>query len=239
MNIAIPLTTSIVSFVFALTVLDQYLERRRSYQLLWTVGLMLYFLASLMQFVREAFQISEPVFRTWYFTGAMLVPVYLGMGTMYLVARPKAAHGLMVVVAVVTVVVGVLVFALPLEKDLATLSADEVLTGRGYIPVGLRLTAAAMNMLGTLAFVGGALYSAWVFWRRRTMGYRFLGTTLIAVGGLTSAAGGALEGIGLPEPHALALLVGVIIIYIGFMRSSEVFTLYQVPFRRRRREAGS
>ncbi|MDO8751112.1 MAG: hypothetical protein Q7K03_08220 [Dehalococcoidia bacterium] len=239
MNVAIPLATSVVSFLFALSMLDQFLERRRPYQLVWTIGLALYCLASLMQFVREAFQISEPVFRVWYFTGAMLVPAYLGMGTMYLVAWRKAAHGLMIALAVVTAVGGVLVFTLPLEHDLATLSAEEVLTGRGYIPVGLRLMTVALNVLGTLAFVGGALYSAWVFWRRRTMGYRLLSTTLIAVGGLASAAGGTLEGIGLPEPHALALLLGVIIMYIGFMRSSEVFTVYRLPFRRPAKQAPS
>ena len=239
MSIAIPLATSVVSLVFALTVLDQYLERRRAYQLVWTVGLLLYFLASFMQFIREAFEISEPVFRTWYFTGAMLVPAYLGMGTMYLIARRKVAHGLMIALGVATVVGGVLVFTLSLENDLATPGADELLTGRGYIPVGIRLMAVALNILGTIAFVGGALYSAWVFWRQRILGHRFVSMTLIAIGGLTSAAGGALEGLGLPEPHALALLVGVVVIYVGFLRSREVFTIYRIPFWHRLRETDS
>ena len=239
MNVAIPLLTSIVSFVFALTVLDQYLERRRAYQLVWTVGLLLYSLASFMQFIREAFQLYEPVFRTWYFTGAMLVPAYLGMGTMYLMARRKVAQGLMIALAVATVVGGVLVITLPLENDLATLSADEPLTGIGYIPVGIRLMAATLNILGTLAFVGGALYSAWIFWRRRVLGHRFVATTLIAVGGLTSAAGGVLEALGFPESHALALLLGVVIIYVGFLRSREVFTLSRIPFWHRPLEARS
>ncbi len=42
MNVVIPLLTGIISFIFAVTVLDQYFARRRAYQLVWAVGLFMY-----------------------------------------------------------------------------------------------------------------------------------------------------------------------------------------------------
>lgn len=232
MNVAIPLITAVVSLLFAATVLEQYLERRRAYQLVWTAGLLLYSMASLMGSLREVYGTSEPVFRTWYFTGAMLVPAYLGMGTIYLVAGRRLAHGTMTALAVLTVAAASLVYLLPLEQPLSNLPAGEPLTGRGFVPPAGRVVAVFMNISGTLAFVGGALYTAWRYGRRRAMGYRVLATALIAAGGLIAAAGGALEAVGLPEPHALALLVGVVVIYAGFLRSRESFALPRLPFPR-------
>ena len=46
MNITvIPLASSIVSVVFAVTVLDQFFARRKPYQLIWAIGLFMYFIS--------------------------------------------------------------------------------------------------------------------------------------------------------------------------------------------------
>ncbi len=66
--------------------------------------------------------------------------------------------------------------------------------------------------------------------------YRAVSNVLIAVGVMISAAGGTLARLGLPEPHALALLLGVVIIYIGFLLSREAFEV-PLAFLRRSRHA--
>lgn len=54
MNLAVlPLISSIVSLVFMLTVLDQFFVRRKPYQLVWVIGLFLYFTGFLRS--REVF----------------------------------------------------------------------------------------------------------------------------------------------------------------------------------------
>lgn len=54
MNLAVlPLISSIVSLVFMLTVLDQFFVRRKPYQLVWAIGLFLYFAGFLRS--REVF----------------------------------------------------------------------------------------------------------------------------------------------------------------------------------------
>ena len=51
MNIGIiPLISTIVSFVFAVTVLDQYFARRQPFQFLWTIGLFMYGISAFTEF---------------------------------------------------------------------------------------------------------------------------------------------------------------------------------------------
>ncbi len=87
------------------------------------------------------------------------------------------------------------------------------------------------NTFGTVALLGGAIYSAWVYWRRRFMPHRALSNALIAVGAMLPALGGTLSRFGLSSAtaHALLVVLGVIIIFIGFLRSREVFGFYRFP----------
>ena len=236
MSIAIPLATSVVSFVFALTVLDQYLERRRAYQLVWTVGLFLYAVASLLQTLWMSGVETEAVFRLWYFTGAMLVAAFLGMGSVYLHAPRRVAHGVMVVLLVLNVVAGLLALGVELQADVDLMEGQAPVSivpgteSERFYPAYVGILTAFLNATGSLALFGSAVYSAIVFARRRAPGYRVVSNVLIAAGAFISAAGGTLERFDLPEPHAVALLLGVVVIYVGFLRSREVFTIYRVPF---------
>ena len=240
MVLVISLLTAVASLLFALTVLDQYVERRRPYQLVWTAGLLLYCLASAVGAFREASGTTEVGFRLWYYTGAMLVAAYLGTGTVYLLAPRGVGHAVMGVLLAVTLVGGILAFSAPLSANVvAALPGGEVLasrdpvTGDSFYPSYVVVITVLLNVYGTLALVGGALYSAVVFAMRRAVAYRVVSNVLILAGALTSAAGGTLDRLGLPGPHALALLVGVVVIYLGFLRSREVFQVYRIPFRRR------
>jgi len=235
MNAFIPVLTAAIALFFALTVLDQYIQRRRPYQLLWSIALSLWFLGSLFQSLWEAGYTSDAVFRSWYLTGAMLVPAYLGTGTIYLLATRKVAHGVMAALLVCTVLAFLLVMTAVLQKPLDSLRPldpqGEALTGRGFFPFFPIVTLnILLNTYGTLTLVGGALWSAIVFARRRTMPYRVVSNILIAIGALAAATGGVLGRFGIPAPHAVALLIGIVIIYIGFLRSQEVFQFYRFPF---------
>lgn len=87
MNVALPLLTSAVSFACAGLVLDRWSRRRRSFQLVWGLGLLWYGLASGTEFCGSAFGWSGGLYRAWYLFGAVLVAAYLGMGTLYLLSR--------------------------------------------------------------------------------------------------------------------------------------------------------
>jgi len=88
-----------------------------------------------------------------------------------------------------------------------------------------------LNVYGTVALVGGALYSAWVFWRKRILPHRVVSNILIALGALLPAIAGSLLKLGTARgaPFYVLELGGAIIIFVGFLRTKEVFGLYRFP----------
>lgn len=219
----IPLLSAIVSFVFALSVLDQFFARRRPHQLIWAIGLFMYFIATGAEFWIEIGGINETAYRLWYLFGAILVAAYLGMGTLYLLASRRTAHIVMSILGVISVYAFFRVFTASLDISVLT-----YLSGKA-MPTGVRLLTPFLNSFGTLILIGGALFSAFVFWRRRFMPHRVTSNILIALGAILPALGGTRMRLGSPELFYLLELFGVIIIFIGFLRSREIFGLYRFP----------
>jgi hypothetical protein len=91
-NVVLPLASSILSFVFAVMVGDQWLRRREPYQLVWTIGLLWYGISAGTEFLGGAFGWSEPLYRAWYLIGAVYVAGWLGLGTVYLLARTRFGY---------------------------------------------------------------------------------------------------------------------------------------------------
>lgn len=237
--VVIPLATAAVAFFFTLSLLDQFLERRRPYQGVWAGGMALYGIASLLQGIWQLGGTAEVVFRLWYLTGGMLVAAYLGAGTVYLHAPRPVAHGVFAALLALTVLGTIMAFLTPFREgtDLTHLHAQAMASidpqsGIRYFPPLVGGLTAFLNTMGSLFLIGGAVYSAVVFAVHRQAGYRVLSNALIALGAFISAAGGTLERFNLPQPHTLALLVGIVVIYAGFLRSREVITVFRIPFAR-------
>jgi hypothetical protein len=91
-NVLLPLASSSLSFVFAAFLLDQWLERRKPYQLIWAVGMLWYALSAGTEFIGGAVGWSEPLYRAWYLIGAVWVAGWLGLGTVYLLARTRFGY---------------------------------------------------------------------------------------------------------------------------------------------------
>ncbi len=76
------------------------------------------------------------------------------------------------------------------------------------------------NTYGTLALVGGALYSAWLFWRKRVLLHRVVGNLLFALGGLLPAFGGILSRLGIPSALNVTLFFGAMIMFLGYLQAN-------------------
>lgn len=92
MNVALPLLSSCVSFIFAALVIDQWRQRRRSFQFAWGLGLIWYGISSGTEFLGSAFGWNEALYRVWYLVGALFVAAYLGAGTVYLLTRSRFGY---------------------------------------------------------------------------------------------------------------------------------------------------
>jgi len=222
----VPLITCIVSLVFALAVLDQYFTRRKPFQLLWAIGLFMYSISTFTEFWWNVVGHIDVMYRLWYLVGAIFVAAYLGQGTLYLLARRRTANMVMAVLLVASVYAIVRVFMADID-----ISGLEKLTGVGIMPKDIRFAVAPLfNAFGTFMLVGGAVYSAVVFWRKRILPNRVVANVLIALGALLPAIGGTHISVGgNVNLFFLVEMAGVIIMFIGFMRTKEVFGLYRVP----------
>ena len=92
LNVWLPLGSSVLSFLFAAFVLDQWWQRRHSFQLVWGIGLLWYGVSAGTEFIGSAFGWSEPLYRAWYLMGAFFVASYLGAGTIYLLAKTRFGY---------------------------------------------------------------------------------------------------------------------------------------------------
>ncbi|MBI2850226.1 MAG: hypothetical protein HYX80_04180 [Chloroflexi bacterium] len=220
----IPLISAIVSLIFAVTVLDQFFARRKPYQLVWAIGLLMYAISTGAEFWAEANGISLAAYRLWYLFGAILVAAYLGMGTIYLLTPRRLAHVIMAVLLAVSIYAAARVYTTPID-----LSSLEHLSGR-VLPESVRALSRYLSYTATLVLVGGAIYSSWVFMRKKILPHRVSSNLLIALGVLLPAIGGGImRAIGNLQLFYVFELLGIIIIFLGFLRSREVFGFYRVP----------
>ena len=220
----IPLASSVISLIFTLFVLDQYFARRKPYQLVWAIGLFMYFVSTGTEFWTGQWGMDITVYRLWYLFGAIGVAAYLGMGTIYLLVKRRVAHIIMVILVSASIYATVRILTVDID-----ISSLPVLSGVA-MPKSIRMMTPIFNTFGTVALAGGALYSAWIFWRKRILLHRVIGNVLIAVGAILPAVGGTHIRFGgdLTTFYVLEL-VGIILIFVGFLRMREVFGIYRIP----------
>jgi hypothetical protein len=99
-----------------------------------------------------------------------------------------------------------------------TYRGEQVTAVRGILPLGspVRLTTPFFNIYGLITLVGGAIYSAYLFWRKRVMPNRVVGNVLIAAGALLIGFASTLTRLGYGEYLYLGELLSAILMFIGF-----------------------
>ncbi len=165
---------------------------------------------------------SDLIFRLWYLFGAILVAAWLGQGTVYLLAKPLVAHVLMAILGLGSLYALIRVFGAQIDPAFMTTSVHtgSELSGHAIITPGVRSLTPIFNFYGTITLVGGALYSAWIFWRKRVLLHRTLGNILIAFGAILPAFGGSFSRFGIPGALYWSELLGTIFLFMGFLRAT-------------------
>jgi hypothetical protein len=217
----IPIFSTVVTFAFAATVFNRYRAKGGMYLLLWAFGLLLYGLGTLTEVILS-FTFNGLALRVWYLTGAMLTAAWLGQGSVFLLVRKgRLAPVLMYILAAVSLAALVLVFMAAFTGAEATYDITRPISEQ-YKSIMTRsgLTIAftiSLNIYGTLTLVGGALYSAFLFWRKQVLLNRLLGNVLIAAGALAPALAGSLLKAGIMDVLYLSEFIGAVLMFAGFM----------------------
>ncbi len=222
----LPFLSTLVTFAFAAAVFRRYLIKRGPHLLLWSIGLLFYGIGTLSEVILSL-TFSGLVLKLWYLGGAMLTAAWLGQGTIHLLIRKRGIAWTMTgILAVVSVLAAALVLSAPLTTAAASYKLalaissqyKEILT-RGGLTIALTIL---LNIYGTITLVGGAIYSAIIFWRKRVLMNRMIGNILIAVGALAPAMAGSFVKMGLVDGLYLSELLGVVVMYIGFIQATTV-----------------
>jgi hypothetical protein len=215
----LPYLSTVVTFAFTASVFRRYRQRGGVHLLLWTFGLFLYGLGTLSEVIL-GLTFNVYVLKLWYLTGAMLTAAWLGMGTVHLlIRRGNTAQILTGILVAVSILAFILILAAPVNNvpyDVTRPISEqykEILTRSGPVI----LLTILLNIYGTITLVGGAIYSAFLFWRKKILATRMYGNILIAAGALSPALGGSFVRTGLVDFLYLSELIGAILMFIGFV----------------------
>lgn len=104
-----------------------------------------------------------------------------------------------------------------------TYRGNEVTAVRGLLPLGtsVRLTTPFFNIYGLFTLVGGAIYSSYLFWRKRVMPNRVIANVLIAAGALVIGFASTLTRLGYGQFLYLGELVSAVMMFIGFRMAAK------------------
>ena len=218
--------STLVTFTFAAAVFARFLKRRGPHLLLWTIGLFFFGIGTLAEVIL-GFTFSGLMLKLWYLGGAMLTASWLGQGSLHLLVRKRGvAWTLTGVLTVLSLLAVALILIAPLTPSAASYNVTlaissqykDILT-RGGLTIALTIL---LNIYGTLTLVGGAIYSAIIFWRKRVLFNRMIGNVLIAAGALAPAMAGSFVKMGLVDALYLSELIGVVLMYVGFIQATTV-----------------
>ncbi len=222
-NTLLPFISSIIMIAFAADVLRRFARRpSHTHLLVWGIGLTMFGIGSVAEAISAIFW-SPVVFFCWYLFGAALNAGWIGQGTVYLLARHKWANILTAIIVIGSVIAGALMLTTPLDasKFSPTIPLSEQY--RFIMPQGapVRLTTPFFNIYGLVTLVGGALYSAFLFWRKRVLPNRVIGNVLIAAGALSIGFASTLTRLGFGGYLYLGELIAAIAMYAGFVLASQ------------------
>ena len=215
-----PAIAALVSLVFAGLLFRRFLERRRPFQLLWAIALLMYSVASLALVLGVVNGWTSDEYRVYWLLGAVLNVPFLAVGELALLVRNRT-----VVNVLLLIVVFLTAFALNRVRtatlDTAALEADlprgsEVLADDTFALALARYYA----FTGYFVLLGGALWSAWKMRGAPQLRNRFVGTLGIAGGATIVAAGSAFAATGNLPGFSITLTVGIATMFWGFVRAS-------------------
>ena len=205
----LPIAAALVSLLFTLLLLRSFIARPAGQKALWAAGFAFFATATICEAVAQRLGWSPALFRSYYLAGGVLTVGYLGAGSAWLLLPRRARDVLLGTLAAGTLAAIVTIALAPVDSHVlaTTVSgrppANGALLGHGF------LWAVVFNSLGTLALVGGSLYS--IIRRQRVRVNVWIGS-----GALVVALATGLSRTGDYSLVYLGQLIGISLMFSGF-----------------------
>ncbi|MGI9022434.1 MAG: hypothetical protein ACR2HV_04235 [Acidimicrobiales bacterium] len=218
---ALAAAAALVALAMAMSTYERWLTGRRRHELAWSVSLAMFFVGASALWFGAANGWTDLTFRLFYLFGAILNVPFLALGTAYLLGGQQRGDRWAAIVALGSAFAAGVVLVAPLQ---AAVPSERLPQGSDVFGALPRVLAAVASGAGATVVLGGAVWSAWRFWRRRggaspVPAARLAGANLlIAAGTLVLGAGGLFNSV-LDEMQAFAvtLLVGIALLFTGFL----------------------
>lgn len=229
---------AICALLAAIFIFDQYLHRPRPHKLMWALGLLFYGLAAGAESFGAASHWTVTEYKVWYYFGGVLTAAFLGLGTLFLLGPRRVALVATIIAVVIALYAGARItlasFSAADVQTLATGSSALITNVRAFkpLPGDMEIAAIVMNIPGALLLFGGAIWSAWQFWRKRAPGYRLVSMAFLALGSVFPSILTGLQALGNTSGAALGEFLGAVCLLSGLLISHDVFTVFRVPFTR-------
>jgi len=210
---AISLSAAILSAVFTIIVLQQFLERRKARSLLWSIGLGMFTLVAVAQLIAETGGWTDGLFKAWYVLGTSLVG-FLGGGSVYLLNK-KAGHAFTAYLVALFLAFVAMAMTTPTDPAvLAAYTAGEPPSGTAWAAgAAVRRMSPLFTIPGSVTLIGIALYGL--------VRYRIEYTAWIAAGAVVLAVGTGLARIGIASVIYAAEFAGIALMFVGFWKAAE------------------
>jgi hypothetical protein len=209
----LPVLTTVFSAFFVREIFIHYRQRKTKYLLWWTIGVLTFGLGTLAESVNVLFGWSELNLKYWYVVGALLGGFPLAQGSVYLLMNRKFADITALLISLLIAVASLFVILTPISiPD----GFDHKLTGAVFAWKWVRYFSPFINTYSFIFLFGGAVYSAFKYYRQIDKEARFKGNILISVGSLLPGIGGTFTRLGYVNVLFVTELSGLLLIYIGY-----------------------
>ena len=209
----IPIITTLLSIYFFIEIFNHYKNKKKDYLLWWMIGVVTFGLGTLSESLHTLFGYNEVNLRFWYIIGALLGGFPLAQGTVYLLFSEKFAKYSTYFFIIYITIASVFVISTPINIPA---DFDGRLTGKVFEWTWVRLFSPIINIYAFLFLVGGAIYSAFKYFKIKNNNYRVYGNSFIAIGGILPGIGGSATRAGYVEVLFVTELIGLILIYVGY-----------------------
>jgi hypothetical protein len=226
-NTFLPFLSSTILLVFTMSVFRRYAIRRKPHFLFWGIGLAMFSVGSLAEAYFGAVGWSALLFFGWYLFGAALSAAWIGHGTLMLLVRKRWRNYVTILLVLGSIIAAILMIQVMPRLDVSIFNQNIPISEqyKELMPAiedgaVIRLSTPFFNIYGVITLVGGAIWSAWLFLRKRVLPNRVIGNVLIAAGGLSIGLASMLTRLGIGAYLYVGELIAAVLMYAGFIVAS-------------------
>ena len=209
----IPILTTLFSIYFFIEIFKHYKVKSSSYLFWWTLGVLTFGMGTFTESINALYGWSPFNTRIWYIVGALLGGFPMAQGTIYLLMKKRTANVLTLIFTSLIVIATICVLLTPITLPEGF---DYQLTGKIFTWQWVRYFSPFINIYSFIFLVGGALYSAYKYFKDIQARARYIGNILIAIGALLPGIGGTFTRMGYVHVLFVTEFTGLVLIYFGY-----------------------